>query len=150
TRVDLYKSLFLTLPFQSVKHTGTILPFFSTHCEKGEEERLTPEDIIESVYGDYEQYVQEDDRIAFLYRIVQYIERQVVLFDAVEDSAFQSVGKADDSGLLQSLFRSAQDNVDLKKKILKKLHNFSVRLVLTAHPTQFYPGPVLAIITDLI
>src|SRR5690606_30961590 len=82
------------------------------------------------------------------FRIVQYIERQVVLFDAVEDSAFQSVGKADDSGLLQSLFRSAQDNVDLKKKILKKLHNFSVRLVLTAHPTQFYPGPVLAIITD--
>ena len=150
TRFDLYKSLFLTLPFQSVKHTGTILPFFSTHCEKGVEERLTPEDIIESFFGQYEQYVQEDDRIDFLFRIVQYIERQVVLFDAVEDSAFQSVGKADDSGLLQSLFRSAQDNVDLKKKILKKLHNFSVRLVLTAHPTQFYPGPVLAIITDLI
>lgn len=150
TRFDLYKSLFLTLPFQSVKHTGTILPFFSTHCEKGVEARLTPEDIIESFFGQYEQYVQEDDRIDFLFRIVQYIERQVVLFDAVEDSAFQSVGKADDSGLLQSLFRSAQDNVDLKKKILKKLHNFSVRLVLTAHPTQFYPGPVLAIITDLI
>jgi len=150
TRFELYKSLFLTLPFQSVKHTGTILPFFSTHCEKGVEAKLTPEDIIESFFGQYEQYVHEEDRIDFLFRIVQYIERQVVLFDAVEDSAFQSVGKADESGILQSLFRSAQNNVDLKKRILEKLHNFSVRLVLTAHPTQFYPGPVLAIITDLI
>ncbi|RZF61330.1 phosphoenolpyruvate carboxylase [Sphingobacterium corticibacterium] len=150
TRFDLYKSLFLTLPFQSVKHTGTILPFFSTHCEKGVEAKLTPEDIIQSFFGQYEQYVQEEDQIDFLFRIVQYIERQVVLFDAVEDSAFQSVGKADDSGVLQSLFRSAQDNTELKKTILEKLHNFSVRLVLTAHPTQFYPGPVLAIITDLI
>src|SRR5690606_33723566 len=90
TRFDLYKSLFLTLPFQSVKHTGTILPFFSTHCEKGVNERLTPEDIIDSFFGQYEQYVQEEDRIDFLFRIVQYIERQVVLFDAVEDSASKS------------------------------------------------------------
>ncbi len=31
----------------------------------------------------------------------------------------------------------------------KKLDDFSIRLVLTAHPTQFYPGHVLAIINDL-
>lgn len=150
TRFDLYKSLFLTLPFQSVEHTGTILPFFSTHCEKGVEEQLTPEAIIDSFFGQYEQYVQEDDRVDFLFRIVQYIERQVVLFDAVEDSAFRVIGKTDELGILQSLFRRAQENPEIKEKIVKKLQNFSVRLVLTAHPTQFYPGPVLAIITDLI
>lgn len=150
TRFDLYKSLFLTLPFQSVKHTGTILPFFSTHCEKGVEERLTPEDIIESFFGQYEQYVQEEDRVEFLFRIVQYIERQVVLFDAVEDSAFHVVGKTDDLGILQSMFRRAQENPELKKTIINKLHKFSMRLVLTAHPTQFYPSPVLAIMTDLV
>lgn len=150
TRFELYKSLFLTLPFRQVKHTGTILPFFSTHCEKGVDEHLAPEDIIDSFFGQYEQYVQEEDRIDFLFRIVQYIERQVVLFDAVEDSAFHSVGKNDDSGILEALFLRAKDNPTLKKKIVNKLHDFSVRLVLTAHPTQFYPGPVLAIITDLI
>ena len=32
----------------------------------------------------------------------------------------------------------------------EKLQNFSVRLVLTAHPTQFYPGTVLGIINDLV
>jgi len=150
TRFDLYKSLFLTLPFQRVQHTGTILPFFTTHCEKGIEEHLTPEAIIESFFGQYEQYVQEEDRLDFLFRIVQYIERQVVLFDAVEDSAFSAVGKNEDAGKLQSLFQSANDNPELKEKIVDKLRDFSVRLVLTAHPTQFYPGPVLSIITDLI
>lgn len=81
---------------------------------------------------------------------MQYIERQVVLFDAVEDSAFQAIGKNDEAGLLHSMFRRAQENPEMKKKIVDKLHDFSVRLVLTAHPTQFYPGPVLSIITDLI
>ena len=33
--------------------------------------------------------------------------------------------------------------------IAEKLKDFSVRLVLTAHPTQFYPGTVLGIINDL-
>ena len=36
-----------------------------------------------------------------------------------------------------------------EKELLEKLSNFSVRVVLTAHPTQFYPGPVLGILTDL-
>ena len=149
-RFDLYKSLFLTLPFQRVKHTGTILPFFTTHCQQGIEDHLAPEAIIDSFFGQYEQYVQEDDRTDFLFRIVQYIERQVVLFDAVEDSAFKAVGKTNDAEGLDSLLRSAQNDPELKTKILHKLQDFSVRLVLTAHPTQFYPGAVLGIINDLI
>src|SRR5690606_34526227 len=40
------------------------------------------------------------------------------------------------------LFRS-------ENELAKKLEVFSVELVLTAHPTQFYPGPVLGIINDL-
>ncbi|PVH23879.1 phosphoenolpyruvate carboxylase [Sphingobacterium corticibacter] len=149
-RFDLFKSLFLTLPFQRVKHTGTILPFFATHCQKGVADKLPPEEIIDSFFGQYEQYVQEDDRIDFLFRIVQYIERQVVLFDAVEDSSFKALGKTDDTEGLDALFKSVQNNPELKKQIAKKLKDFSVRLVLTAHPTQFYPGPVLGIINDLI
>ena len=150
TRFDLFKSLFLTLPFQRVKHTGTLLPFFTAHCEKGVKEHLAPEVIIDSFFGQYEQYVQEEDRIDLLFRIVQYIERQVVLFDAIEDSSFQLVGKTDESAGLDSLFKLAKNDDKLKGKIVEKLKDFSVRLVLTAHPTQFYPGPVLGIINDLI
>ena len=34
-------------------------------------------------------------------------------------------------------------------ELKNQLQEFSIRPVLTAHPTQFYPGRVLAIITDL-
>lgn len=150
TRFELFKSLFLTLPFQRVKHTGTLLPFFASHCEQGVEQHLAPEEIIDSFFGQYEQYVQEEDRIDLLFRIVQYIERQVVLFDAVEDSSFQALEKTDETAGLDSLFKLAQSDKKLKNQIVEKLKDFSVRLVLTAHPTQFYPGPVLGIINDLI
>lgn len=149
TRFELYNSLFLTLPFYQVKHTGTLLPFFSTHIEKGVAEKLDPENIIESFFGQYEQYIHKADRFDLLFRIIQYIERQVVLFDAVEDAAFSKTGKADDAGSLDELFKRAENNSVLREKIIHRLKDFSLRLVLTAHPTQFYPGEVLGIITDL-
>lgn len=149
TRFELFNSLFLTLPFYQVKHTGTLLPFFSKHIEDGVQERLEPEEIIESFFGQYEQYIQESDRLDLLFRIIQYIERQVVLFDAIEDAAFLKTGRGDDTGVLERLFRQAESEEELKGKIRERLSDFSLRLVLTAHPTQFYPGEVLAIITDL-
>lgn len=149
TRFELFNSLFMTLPFYQVKHTGTLLPFFTTHCEHGVAGKLDPEAIIESFFGQYEQYVRESDRIDLLFRIIQYIERQVVLFDAVEDAAFRKTGRSDEAGLLDSVFKQTENNKELRDKLAKKLNDFSLRLVLTAHPTQFYPGPVLAIITDL-
>ena len=149
TRFELFNSLFMTLPFYQVKHTGTLLPFFTSHCERGVAAKLDPEAIIESFFGQYEQYVREADRIDLLFRIIQYIERQVVLFDAVEDAAFKKTGRSDEAGLLDSVFTQTENNKELRHKLVSKLRDFSLRLVLTAHPTQFYPGPVLAIITDL-
>lgn len=149
-RFELYNSLFLTLPFYQIKHTGTLLPFFTTHCEEGVKSQLGPIDIIESFFGQYEQYVHAADRFDLLFRFIQYIERQVVLFDAVEDASFNKTGRFEDTGSLNSLFQQAAANPSISNKIKEKLKDFSLRLVLTAHPTQFYPGPVLAIITDLI
>ena len=37
----------------------------------------------------------------------------------------------------------------LEEELKTLLNDFGARVILTAHPTQFYPGPVLAIITDL-
>src|SRR5258708_26232568 len=36
-----------------------------------------------------------------------------------------------------------------EEELAEKLKDYSVWMVLTAHPTQFYPGPVLGIINDL-
>ncbi|WP_257670077.1 phosphoenolpyruvate carboxylase [Parapedobacter tibetensis] len=148
-RFELFNSLFMTLPFYQVKHTGILLPFFTTHCEHGVSEKMDPEAVIESFFSQYKQYVRESDHIDLLFRIIQYIERQVVLFDAVEDAAFRKTGRSDDAGLLDSVFKQTENNKELRDKLVAKLNDFSLRLVLTAHPTQFYPGPVLAIITDL-
>ena len=51
-------------------------------------------------------------------------------------------------GTLRSLKEIAYSK-NKKEELKKYLEEFKVRIVLTAHPTQFYPGEVLGIITDL-
>ena len=150
TRFELYNSLFQTLPFYQVKDTGILLPFFSSHCEKGAAQQLSPEAIIESFFKKYVPDIDHREQINRMFRFIQYIERQVVLFDAIEDSAFSKLGRADDIGTLQSLLQQAATSDEERQNISEKLKDFSLRLVLTAHPTQFYPGTVLGIMTDLI
>ena len=45
--------------------------------------------------------------------------------------------------------KSALSQSNINTDIDQYLKDFKVRIVLTAHPTQFYPGSVLGIITDL-
>jgi phosphoenolpyruvate carboxylase len=149
TRFELYNSLFLTLPFYQVKDTGILLPFFSSHCEKGASEQLAPLDIIRSFFEKYAPDIDREERLNRLFRFIQYIERQVVLFDSIEDAAFNKLGHDDDGGTIQSLLQQASGREEMRQTISEKLKDFSLRLVLTAHPTQFYPGPVLGIMTDL-
>jgi len=149
-RFELYNSLFQTLPFYQVKDTGILLPFFSSHCEKGANKLISPTAIIESFFKKYVPDIDHREQINRMFRFIQYIERQVVLFDAIEDSSFNKIGRADDSGTLQVLLQQAAVSEDARKEISQKLNDFSLRLVLTAHPTQFYPGTILGIMTDLI
>src|ERR1700712_5095081 len=150
TRFELYNSLFQTLPFYQVKDTGILLPFFSSHSEKGTAAQSSPTEIIESFFKKYVPGIDHQEQINRMFRFIQYIERQVVLFDAIEDSSFNKIGRTDDSGSLQSLLQLAAQSDKLRDDISQKLKTFSLRLVLTAHPTQFYPGTVLGIMTDLI
>src|ERR1700749_1037628 len=150
TRFELYNSLFQTLPFYQVKDTGILLPFFSSHCEKGPAQQLSPTEIIESFFQKYVPGIDHSEQINRMFRFIQYIERQVVLFDAIEDSSFGKLGRADDIGTLQSLLQQDSASDQARNDISEKLNDFSLRLVLTAHPTQFYPGSILGIMTDLI
>jgi phosphoenolpyruvate carboxylase len=149
SRFELYNSLFLTLPFYKVKDTGTLLPLFIKYCEDGVNNHDTPADIINAFFKKYTQNHSNKDIIDLLFRFIQYIERQVVLFDAVEDASFNKLNAADEHNALLSYLKKGVDNKTLNDKIEKLIDEFSLRLVLTAHPTQFYPGSVLSIITDL-
>ncbi len=149
SRFELYNSLFLTLPFYKIKDTGTLLPLFIKSCEEGVKKHETPAKLIEAFFEKYTPNTDPKAIIDLLFRFIQYIERQVVLFDAVEDASFNKLNISDEQRSLRALFLKANDDKILHEKVDQLIEDFSLRLVLTAHPTQFYPGSVLAIINDL-
>ena len=148
SKYQIYNSIFMTLPFYSVTKTGALLPLFHETCQKGFAHKEDPTTIVNSFFKKYQARRSPESQINLLFRFIQYIERQVVLFDAIEDAAFPIVNNMDGLGTLRSLKESVTANN--KMELLQKyLEEFKVRIVLTAHPTQFYPGSVLGIITDL-
>lgn len=147
-RFQLYNSLFTSLPFHRIEKTGILLSLLSNNCEEGYKKRSSPVEIIEDFFNKHTSYSKEQERNDLLFRFVQYIERQVVLFDALEDAAFKNVNDINGVGTLKHLESEVLQG-GKEDELTEKLKDFSIRLVLTAHPTQFYPGPVLGIINDL-
>lgn len=148
SKFQIYNSIFMTLPFDQITKTGVLLPLFHETCEKGYEAGDNPSTIVETFFQKYQARRTKKSQIKLLFRFIQYIERQVVLFDAIEDAAFPVINNMDGIGTLRSLKEKAfsENKIDELKAYLDE---FKVRIVLTAHPTQFYPGSVLGIITDL-
>jgi len=148
SKYQVYNSIFMTLPFDTITKTGALLPLFYETCNKGFTAGENPTTIVNSFFKKYQARRSDKSQINLLFRFIQYIERQVVLFDAIEDAAFPVVNNMDGIGTLRSLKESAAAENKLET-LQQYLEEFKVRIVLTAHPTQFYPGSVLGIITDL-
>ena len=148
SKFQIYNSIFMTLPFDQITKTGVLLPLFHETCEKGYAAGDDPSTIVDTFFQKYQARRTKKSQIKLLFRFIQYIERQVVLFDAIEDAAFPVINNMDGIGTLRSLKEKAfsENKIDELKAYLDE---FKVRIVLTAHPTQFYPGSVLGIITDL-
>ncbi|MCB9034273.1 MAG: phosphoenolpyruvate carboxylase [Chitinophagales bacterium] len=144
----IYNNLFTNLPYEKMQNIGMLLPILYNNSQQGFTNHLTPLQIVEDFFTRYTNMNTEEEQINFLFKIIQYIERQVVLFDSIEDAHFKE---------LVQLFNNTTFQDDLNyshtqhktKALFDKLANFSVRLVLTAHPTQFYPPYVLHIIQKL-
>ncbi len=147
-RFTIYNSLFLDLPFDDIYVTGTLLPFLGRACETGYASGKTPRQIIDGFFEEMMPGQSEKEKYDFLFQMIQYVERQVVLFDSIEDAAYEKINDISGKGSVKALINRVE-NDRKKEALIQKLKNFSVRLTLTAHPTQFYPGNVLGIITDL-
>jgi phosphoenolpyruvate carboxylase len=144
----MYNSLFLNLPYSGIYRTGTLLPLLQQSCEAGYEKGKDPRTIIRKFFSDFIPQATQQEQIDLLFNFIQYVERQVVLFDSIEDAAFDEINDLYGKGTVSALLlRAAAEGVE--EELKKKLEDFSVRVVLTAHPTQFYPGNVLGIINDL-
>ncbi|MDQ3551232.1 MAG: phosphoenolpyruvate carboxylase [Bacteroidota bacterium] len=147
-KFQLYNSLFTSLPFHRIEKTGILLSLLLNHCEEGYDKGQSPTFILNDFFDRYTILKDDQGRVDLLFRFIQYMERQVVLFDALEDAAFKEITDVKGVGTLKHL-ESVVTEQGAQQALFKKLNDFSVRLVLTAHPTQFYPGPVLGIINDL-
>ncbi|MBK3517822.1 phosphoenolpyruvate carboxylase [Carboxylicivirga marina] len=147
-KYQLYNSLFLTLPLDAVQQTGLLLPLLKEACENGFDSGESPSAIINSFFKEHKPDLTERERISFLFKIIQYVERQIVLIDALEEAAYTKIHRINDSDSWGRI-KQKVENRNLEEQMEELLDTFGIRVVLTAHPTQFYPGRVLAISTDL-
>lgn len=148
SKYQVYHNVFMTLPFDGIGNTAVLLPLFAELCEQGFEKEQSPETIINTFFNTYFHDATDSEKMNVLFRYIQYIERQIVLFDAIEDAAFPIVNNMEGTSSLRAM-KDKADSKELRQDLKEFLQKFQVRPVLTAHPTQFYHGAVLGIITDL-
>ena len=148
SRFQIYNSLFLTLPFKTIKQTSLLMPLFAEHCRIEYEKNSNPAQILKSFFSQYAPDLKPQEEQDLLFNFIQYIERQVVLFDAIEDAGFSYVNNMHGRGTIRSIKEEAS-NKQLEAELIDYIKSFKVRIVLTAHPTQFYPDNVLVIINEL-
>jgi phosphoenolpyruvate carboxylase len=147
-KFQIYNSLFMSLPYDKMTNIGMLLPFLCEESKIGYEAGKTPEEIVEEFFKNHTDLQTEEQKTELLFKIIQYIERQVVLFDSIEDAAFPNIHSESDNGTVTNIYeRSLQDHK--LEKIREKLKDFAVKIVFTAHPTQFYPNSVQRILHDL-
>ena len=147
-KFQLYNSLFGSLPFHRIEKTGILVSLLLVNCEEGYAKGLSPIEILDVFFTKQTTFVTEEEKADLLFRFVQYIERQVVLFDALEDAAFTKVHDMGGKGTLKNLEMLVEQQHS-QRDLTEKLKDFIIQLVLTAHPTQFYRGAVLGIIHDI-
>ena len=88
SKFQIYNSLFLTLPFDSIKKTSLMLPLFKEYCISGYNRGNNPENIINTFFSEILPEYTIEQKNELMFHFIQYIERQIVLFDAIEDAGF--------------------------------------------------------------
>ncbi len=147
-KYNLYNSLFLRLPYEKIKSIGILIPILSSFGRAQLDKGKSPLEIVDQFFTKFTEITDEAAKIDFMLKVIQYVERQVVLFDSVEDAAFGKLQTYTETLSLDEAIKYAV-NDGRSEALISFLSDFSVRLVFTAHPTQFYPPTVQYILHDL-
>jgi len=147
-KFQIYNSLFMSLPYDKMSNIGMLLPFLYEESRLGYEAVKSPEEIVDEFFNKHTELKTEEQKTELLFKIIQYIERQVVLYDSIEDAAFPQLHSESDAGTVLQLHERALQEHQLEAT-RKKLKDFAIKVVFTAHPTQFYPNSVQRILHDL-
>lgn len=144
-KYQIFSGLFLNLPFKDVDQSGARLSIFAKRCLDELNQGLNPRQIVENYLSRVN--ISEERRVGLLFKFLQFIERQVVLFDALEDSAFSKVNNLSGVGTIDYLLNHIKEAApEVEENFIQILDYYKIRVTLTAHPTQFYPNQILGII----
>ena len=147
-KFNVFNSMFLNLPFPEIAKIGMLIPILNHESQRGLKAGKEPLDILNFFFKAHTEMESEEEKIDFMLRVIQYVERQVVLYDSVEDASFGQLLTLGKHMSLKNCIDMAESR-SLTPELIKKISDFSVRIVFTAHPTQFYPRSVLDIIASL-
>jgi hypothetical protein len=85
-KFDIYNSLFLNLPFPEIEKVGTLIPILQQEGKNGFDSGKEPIDILDSFFKIHTNVTSETQKIDFMFKLIQYVERQIVLFDSGEEA----------------------------------------------------------------
>ena len=78
---QIYNTLFFNLSYEGANQIGDLIPILGKaakiHLKKGKE----PIAILDEFYKDYKDLIAVD-KMDFMFKVIQYVERQIVLFDS--------------------------------------------------------------------
>jgi phosphoenolpyruvate carboxylase len=147
-KYQIFSGLFLNLPFKDVDQSGARLSIFAKRCEDELNEGKNPLQIVENYLARVN--IADDRKVGLLFKFLQFIERQVVLFDALEDAAFSRVNDLSGVGTVNYLLNHIKEaDPQIEALFIQILSYYKIRITLTAHPTQFYPNQILGIIMQI-
>ena len=67
SKYQIYNSIFMTLPFDTISNTGVLLPLFHEICKKGFENGDNPTEIVERFFR---LKMIKDHRLKYLFLVV--------------------------------------------------------------------------------
>lgn len=147
-KYHIYNGLFLGLPFIDPDQAGPRLAIFTKLCSDWMKEGKSVPEAVATYLATLP--VPTSRHLGLLIKFLQFVERQVVLFDSLEDAAFYDINDVSGYGTLDYFLNQVtEQKTKLLPKLNELLESYKTRLVLTAHPTQFYPPVILDIITKL-
>jgi len=147
-KFNVFNSMFLNLPFKQIKKIGMLIPLLSHESRQALAAGKAPLDILETFFEAHTEIYSEEEKIDFMLRVIQYVERQIVLYDSVADAGYCQLLSLGNHMTLKNCIDMAVSR-NQTTELIQKISDFSIRIVFTAHPTQFYPRSALDIIARL-
>ena len=84
------------------------MPLLQQSCETGFEEGKSATEILKKFFQDFTPGTNQSEQFDLLFNFIQYVERQVALFDSIEDSAFEQINDLTGRGTITSLLMQAK------------------------------------------